>query len=84
MSRTYRFCAGPWNWSEGRDPYGPETRPPQTFDWKLAELKKLGFDAMMFHDDDAVPEIDGKSAKQVLEEARELKRRLDGEGIIAD
>jgi xylose isomerase len=83
-THTYRFCAGPWNWSEGRDPYGPETRPPQTFDWKLRELKKLGFAAMMFHDDDAVPEIDGKSHTQVLAEARELKKRLDGEGIIAE
>jgi len=84
MSHTYRFCAGPWNWSEGRDPYGPETRPPQSFDWKLAELKKLGFDAMMFHDDDAVPDIDSKSPKEVLAEARQLKARLDGEGIAAE
>ena len=84
MSHTYRFCAGPWNWSEGRDPYGPETRPAQTFDWKLRELKKLGFDAMMFHDDDAVPDIDTKTHAQVLAEARELKKRLDGEGIVAE
>ena len=84
MSHTYRFCAGPWNWSEGRDPYGPETRPPQSFDWKLAELKKLGFDAMMFHDDDAVPDIDAKSPKEVLAEARQLKARLDGEGVAAE
>jgi len=31
----YKFCFGPWNISEGQDPYGPTTRPPQTFDWKL-------------------------------------------------
>ena len=80
----YRFCAGPWNFSEGRDPYGPETRPAQTFDWKLQALKELGFDAMMFHDDDAVPDIDGKSPAQVLKEAKELKKRLDGEGIEAE
>ena len=81
---TYRFCAGPWNFSEGRDPYGPETRAAQSFDWKLSALKKLGFDAMMFHDDDAVPNIDTKSAAQVLKEAKELKKRLDGEGIVAE
>lgn len=80
----YRFCFGPWNISEGQDPYGPTTRPPQTFDWKLAELKKHGYDAMMFHDDDAVPDIDGKSPAQVLKEAKELKKRLDGEGIAAE
>lgn len=80
----YRFCFGPWNLSEGRDPYGPETRPPQPFDWKLAQLRDAGFEAMMFHDDDAVPDIDSKSAAQVLKEAKELRKRLDGEGIAAE
>jgi len=80
----YRFCFGPWNLSEGQDPYGPPTRPPQPFDWKLRQLKKHGFDAMMFHDDDAVPEIDQKSDRQIRAEARELKKRLDGEGIVAE
>lgn len=84
QSNPYRFCFGPWNISEGQDPYGPPTRPPQSFDWKLAELKKHGYDAMMFHDDDAVPDIDGKSSAQVLKEAKALKKRLDGEGIKAE
>src|SRR5437660_3463046 len=80
----YRFCFGPWNVSEGQDPYGPTTRPPQSFDWKLDQLKALGFDAMMFHDDDAVPDIDDKSEKQVLKEAKQLKKRLDDAGIAAE
>src|SRR5881392_596825 len=80
----YRFCFGPWNISEGGDPYGPPTRPAQSFDWKLAQLKKHGFDAMMFHDDDAVPDIDSKSEAQIRKEARELKKRLDREGIVAE
>lgn len=80
----YRFCFGPWNISEGGDPYGPTTRPAQNFDWKLAKLKKHGFDAMMFHDDDAVPDIDNKSEQQIRKEAKELKKRLDGEGIVAE
>src|SRR5262249_18790862 len=82
--QKYKFCFGPWNISEGQDPYGPTTRPPATFDWKLAQLKKLGFDAMMFHDDDAVADIDNKSATQIRKEARELKKKLDGEGIAAE
>ena len=81
---AYKFCFGPWNISEGQDPYGPPVRSPQTFDWKLAQLKKHGFDAMMFHDDDAVPDLENKSAKQILKEARELKKRLDGLGIVAE
>ena len=80
----YRFCFGPWNISEGQDPYGPPTRNPQTFDWKLDQLKALGFDAMMFHDDDAVPDIDGKSDRQIRKEAKELKKRLDDAGIAAE
>ena len=80
----YRFCFGPWNISEGADPYGPPTRPPQGFDSKLDQLKKLGFDAMMFHDDDAVPDIDGKSPRQITAEAKELRKKLDGAGIAAE
>ena len=80
----YQFCFGPWNISEGQDPYGPTTRPAQTFDWKLKQLKKLGFDAMMFHDDDAVPDIDGKSAAQLRKESKELKKKLDDAGIAAE
>ena len=38
---TYRFSFGPWNISEGHDPYGPTTRPRADFDWKLEQLKKL-------------------------------------------
>jgi xylose isomerase len=83
-AREYRFCFGPWNISEGQDPYGPPTRPPQRFDWKLEQLKKLGFDAMMFHDDDAVPEVDSKSSGEVRKEARELKKKLDDAGIAAE
>jgi len=83
-NHSYKFCFGPWNISEGQDPYGPTTRPAQTFDWKLDALKKLGFDAMMFHDDDAVPDIDSKSEAQIRKEAKELKKKLDGEGIVAE
>src|SRR5512147_168897 len=80
----YQFCFGPWNLSEGQDPYGPPTRPAQTFDWKLDQLKKLGFDAMMFHDDDAVPDIDSKSDAQLQKEAKELKKKLAGAGVAAE
>src|ERR1041385_5172823 len=82
--QPYKFCFGPWNISEGQDPYGPTVRPPQTFDWKLSQLKKLGFDAMMFHDDDAVPDIDSKPEGQIRKEAKALRKRLDGEGIVAE
>src|ERR1051325_2276001 len=86
MAKThaYRFCFGPWNISEGQDPYGPPTRPARDFEWKLAQLKKHGFDAMMFHDDDAVADIDGKSDSQIRQEAKALKQRLDDLGLAAE
>jgi len=83
-SIQYKFCFGPWNISEGQDPYGPTTRRAQSFDWKLDQLKKQGFDAMMFHDDDAVPDIDSKSEAQIRKEAKDLKKRLDDMGIAAE
>ena len=81
---TYRFSVGPWNVSEGVDPYGPPTRAAQSFDWKYEQFKQAGFDAMMFHDDDVVPDIDGKSAAQLQREAKEVKRKLDDAGMIAE
>jgi xylose isomerase len=84
MANTYKFCFGPWNISEGADPYGPATRPAQTFDWKLAAMKKLGFEAMMFHDDDVVPDIDTKAWAQIRREAKEVKKKLDDAGLAAE
>jgi len=83
-TQPYKFCFGPWNISEGQDPYGPPVRPPQSFDWKLEALKKIGFDAMMFHDDDAVPDIDNKTDAQIRKEARALRRKLADAGIAAE
>jgi xylose isomerase len=84
MAQTYKFCFGPWNISEGADPYGPPTRPAQTFDWKLAAMKDLGFDAMMFHDDDVVPDIDKKTPGQIRRESEEVKKKLDDAGLAAE
>ena len=84
MPASYRFSIGPWNISEGRDPYGPDTRPAKDLPWKLTQFKKGGFDAVMFHDDDVVPEIDGKSASEVLKVAKEVRRQVEGEGLFVE
>jgi xylose isomerase len=39
---------------------------------------------VQFHDDDAVPDLDGKSASQIASEAKELKTRLDNMGLTAE
>ncbi|MCZ7540343.1 MAG: TIM barrel protein [Anaerolineae bacterium] len=80
----YRFSFGPWNIHEGADPFGPPVRPSVPFDTKLAAYQRLGFDAVQFHDDDAVPDLDNKSAAQIAAEARALKAKLDGMGLVAE
>jgi len=80
----YRFSFGPWNIHEGADPFGPTVRQPISFSKKLKVYKKLGFDGVQFHDDDAVPDIDTKSPRQVCNEARRVRRMLDNEGLEAE
>jgi len=80
----YRFTFGPWNIHRGADPFGPDVRKSFTFDQKLALVKDLGFDGMQFHDDDAVPELDGKTPAQIEKAAKAMKRKLDNAGIVAE
>ena len=80
----YTFSFGPWNIHEGADPFGPPIRPTVPFDQKLALYKQMGFDAVQFHDDDAVPDLDHKSAAQIAAEARALKQKLDDHGLVAE
>lgn len=80
----YRFSFGPWNISEGADPFGPDVRPPMDFTDKLPVYQELGFDAVQFHDDDAVPNLDGLSAAELRARARMVKRQLDDYGLVAE
>ncbi|MBX7234859.1 MAG: TIM barrel protein [Caldilineales bacterium] len=80
----YRFSFGPWNIHEGADPFGPPVRPSVPFARKLETLKALGFDAMQFHDDDAVPDLDGKSPAQMASEARAMRQLLADHGLVAE
>lgn len=80
----YRFSFGPWNIHEGADPFGPTVRPSVEFGAKLKEYRKLGFEGVQFHDDDAVPDIDNKSSQQIAKEAKEMKKLLDSEGLVAE
>ncbi len=84
MAADYRFSFGPWNIHEGADPFGPTVRPSIEFAKKLKMYKQLGFDAVQFHDDDAVPNLDGLASAEVLKKAAEVKSMLDGEGLVAE
>jgi xylose isomerase len=80
----YRFSFGPWNIHEGSDPFGPTVRPTRSFADKLTVYTRLGYDAVQFHDDDAVPELDGKSAAQIASDARAMKAMLADAGLAAE
>jgi xylose isomerase len=84
MPRDYRFSFGPWNIHEGSDPFGPTVRPTIAFATKLKEYKKLGFEGVQLHDDDAVPDVDSKSAQQVEKDAKQLAAVLKDEGLVAE
>ncbi len=79
---TYRFTFGPWNISQGADPFGPVVRKPVPFSQKIKTYKKLGFDGVQFHDDDVVPvEWD---AIQTQKGVAKVKKMLDGEGLFCE
>jgi xylose isomerase len=84
MAGEFRFSFGPWNIHEGADPFGPRVRKTVSFAKKLGMYKKLGFDAVQFHDDDAVPDLNDLTGKQVIEKAKLLKKQLDDEGLAAE
>jgi xylose isomerase len=79
---NYRFTFGPWNVSTGQDPFGPPVRREVAFAAKLREYKKLGFDGVQLHDDDAVePDLDPQQTERA---AARVKKVLDGEGLFCE
>ena len=79
----FRFSFGPWNIHEGADVFGPTVRKSVDFSEKLKAYKTMGFDGVQFHDDDAVPSVDVPH-DQMIKEARETKKMLSGEGLVAE
>ena len=84
MAGEYRFSFGPWNIHEGADPFGPPVRESIKFGKKLKMYKKLGFDGVQFHDDDAVPDMDKLSAEQIVKKAKDVLKMLESEGLLAE
>ena len=84
MPMSYRFSFGPWNLSEGADPFGPPVRESFTFAEKLNIAQQLGFDAIQFHDDDAVPNLDSLTPSEITTRARATKHILAEHGLVAE
>jgi xylose isomerase len=80
----FRFSVGPWNVHEGRDAFGPEVRPSIAFAEKVKTFKEIGFSAVQFHDDDAVPKMNDMTDAQIRAEARAVRRILDDHGMAAE
>lgn len=84
MAGKFKFTFGPWNIHEGADPFGPAVRKSKTFREKLSLYKKLGFDGVQFHDDDAVPDMNDLTPQQIINKAADLKKVLDDHGLKAE
>jgi xylose isomerase len=84
MAGVYRFSFGPWNIHQGADPFGPNVRDEFSFAQKLKMYKKLGFDGVQFHDDDAVPDMNSLDAKSIKDKAKKLHKVLDSQGLTAE
>lgn len=81
---TYRFSFGPWNISEGADPFGPEVRKAFPHEKKFALYKPMGFDGVQFHDDDVVPDLDDQKPDQISKQVAKVKKMLDNQGLVPE
>jgi xylose isomerase len=84
MAGEFKFTFGPWNIHEGADPFGPAVRKSVRFSKKLTLYKKLGFDGVQFHDDDAVPDMNDLKPGQIINKANDLKGILNDHGLTAE
>lgn len=80
----YRFSFGPWNISEGSDPFGVDVRSPFPHEEKYALYRPLGFEGVQFHDDDVVPGMDSLSPDQISAKAAEVKSILANQGLTPE
>jgi xylose isomerase len=79
---AYRFSFGPWNISQGADPFGPIVRKDVPFAKKVAEYRKLGFTHVQLHDDDVVPA--DWDATQTARGVAKVKKLFESEGLAGE
>ena len=80
----FKFSVGPWNVHSGADSYGPPTRKEISLEEKIERFAEMGFSAVQFHDDDAVPNMNELSDEEIRGEARKVKALLDRYGMAAE
>ena len=67
---TFRFTAGPWNIHEGNETFGPGHRKSIPLEEKMKKYAEIGLAGMQFHDDDAVPDMNNMTEKQIIDYAK--------------
>jgi xylose isomerase len=82
--QKYRFSFGPWNISEGSDPFGPNVRKGFPHEEKWAIYKQLGFEGVQFHDDDVLPNLDELSPAQIASKTADMAAMLRNQGLTAE
>lgn len=68
----------------GADSYGPATRNEIEFEEKISNFSRLGFSAVQFHDDDAVPNLNNLTEGEIKAEALKVKVLLEKYGMKAE
>lgn len=80
----FKFSVEPWNVHNGADAFGPGVRSSIAFEKKVETFKKIGFDAVQFHDDDVVPDMNNLSEDRIISEASKVKKIIDNNGMAAE
>lgn len=80
----FKFSVGPWNVHEGADAFGPEVRPTIKLEEKIKKFSEIGFSAVQFHDDDAVPDLDSLNESEIKKEASKVKKILEKYDMVAE
>ena len=83
MSR-FKFSVGPWNVHEGADAFGPEVRKSIPLEEKIKKFSEIGFSAVQFHDDDAVPDINNLDEDEIKKKASQVKKMLNSYNMAAE
>lgn len=81
---SYRFSFGPWNISEGADPFGADVRGIFPHEQKFELYRPLGFEGVQFHDDDVVPHLDELTPAQIQDKASKMKSMLGNQGLTPE
>jgi xylose isomerase len=81
---NFRFSAGPWNVHEGADAFGPGHRPSIDLESKVEKFKAIGLSGVQFHDDDAVPDLNGLGEGAIKKKAAEVGAMLKRYGMVPE